>query len=64
VVNKVKKSFWPMPEEVPALAVKASLAACAVVLMPAGALIFLPALADVAAAFKLLLVDKNMVTVS
>jgi hypothetical protein len=32
--------------------------------MPAGALIFLPALADVAAAFKLLLVDKNMVTVS
>jgi hypothetical protein len=40
------------------LALNASLAASAVVLMPAGALILLPALAVAAAAFKLLLVDK------
>jgi hypothetical protein len=47
-----------MPAEVPALAMRASLAASAVVFRPAGALILLPALAVAAAAFKLLLVDK------
>ncbi len=50
-----------MLADVPDLAVKASLAASAVVLRPAGALILLPALAAVAAAFRLLLVAKNMV---
>ncbi len=49
-----------MLADVPDLAVKASLAASAVVLRPAGALILLPALAAVAAAFRLLLVAKNM----
>ena len=48
-----------MPADVPVLPVSASLAASAVVLMPAGALILLPELAAAAAAFKLLLVDNH-----
>jgi hypothetical protein len=43
-----------------ALAANFSLAASAVVFRPLGALMLLPALAVAAAAFKLLLVDKNM----
>jgi hypothetical protein len=46
------------------LAVNASLAASAVVLMPAGALIFALLLAVFAAAFKLLLVDKVIMVLS
>ena len=53
-----------MLAEVPDLAINASLAASAVVLRPAGAFILLPALAVAAAAFKLLLVAKNMVELS
>jgi len=50
---------------VPDLAVKASLAACAVVLIPAGALMVLPELTALAAAFNpVLLLDKNMMEVS
>ena len=54
-----------MPLEVSDLAVKASCAACVVVLMPAGALIVLPELTALAAAFyPVLLADKNIMEIS
>jgi hypothetical protein len=49
---------------VPLLAVNASLAASTVVLRPAGAFILEPELAVAAAAFKLVLVDKNILEIS
>jgi hypothetical protein len=49
-----------MLAEVPVFAVKASFAASTVVLRPAGALIFAPALAVAAAEPRLLFVDKNI----
>jgi hypothetical protein len=54
-----------MPADVPDLAVNASVAACEVVLMPAGALIVLLELTALAAAFNpVLLADKYLGEIS
>jgi hypothetical protein len=63
-VNSVKKSFCPILADVPDLAVNASLAASTVVLMPAGALILAVLFAVLAAALKLLFVDRVIMVLS